>query len=85
LPGYNCEAYYRIMATTSYQQALELAASLPREEQLRLIAELAEEKCEKDSRHAEVGKAIDSLEARLGPKPVNVEEILSARDEGRRL
>jgi hypothetical protein len=34
------------MATTLYQAALELAASLPRQEQLRLIAELAEEKCE---------------------------------------
>ncbi len=30
------------MATTSYEQALRVAESLPREEQLRLIQELAE-------------------------------------------
>jgi prevent-host-death family protein len=36
------------------------------------------------ARQREVAAAIESIRSRMGPKPVNVEELLSARDEGRR-
>lgn len=36
------------------------------------------------ARQREVAAAIESIRSRMGSKPVNVEELLSARDEGRR-